>query len=94
MGIFDFFTGGEDGQIKRHAKRVRNLNAQVEDREVSAHWLAENGTEEAITALLGRYTITYEHRMKDAKEKELVLNLLLGLGKKACGTSYCWIGHA
>lgn len=91
MGFFDFLTGGEDGQIKRHAKRVKNLNAQVEDREVSAHWLAEHGSEEAIEALLGRYTITYEHRMKDAKEKELVYNLLMGVGAKACGPIKRWV---
>jgi len=91
MGIFDFFTGGEEGQIKRHSKRVRSLNSQGEDRELSAHWLAENGSEEAILGLLGRYTITYEQRMKDAKEKELVFELLLGLGARATGPIKVWV---
>ena len=33
MGLFDFITGGSDGQLKRHTKRAKNLNAQAEDRE-------------------------------------------------------------
>jgi len=82
MGWFDWLTGGEEGQVKRHVKRIRNLNAQAEDRTASAHWLAENGTEEAIVGLLGRFTITYEHRMKDTEEKNLVTELLRGLGKE------------
>lgn len=80
MGFFDFLTGGKDGQLKRHAKRVKNLNAQAEDRQVSAHWLAEDGSEEAVLGLLGRFEINYEQRMKDAQEKDLVYGLLRGLG--------------
>lgn len=80
MGIFDFLTGGKDGQLKRHAKRVKNLNAQAEDRQVSAHWLAEEGSEDAVLALLGRFEVNYEQRMKDAQEKDLVYSLLKGMG--------------
>jgi len=85
MGWFDWLTGGEESQVKRHAKRVRNLNAQGEDRQASAHWLAENGTDEAILGLLGRYTINYEQRMKDEEEKSLVTELLRGLGAEKIG---------
>lgn len=91
MGLFDFLTGGEDGQIKRHTKRVRNLNAQAEDRQASAYWLAENGSDEAIYGLLGRFTVNYEHSMKDAQEKDLVLNLLQDLGPKAVGPIEQWV---
>ena len=80
MGWLDWFTGGEDGQLDRHAKRVKNLNAQAEDRQASAHWLANNGTEKAIYGLLGRFSVTYEHQMKDAAEKDLVMDLLRELG--------------
>ena len=52
MGLFDFFTGGKEGQLKRHARRLKNLNAQAEDRQVSAHWLAEEGSEEEKAYLL------------------------------------------
>jgi hypothetical protein len=85
MGWFDWLTGGEESQVKRHAKRVRNLNAQGEDRQASAHWLAENGSEEAILGLLGRFTIHYEQRMKDEEEKTLVTDLLRGLGAGKIG---------
>lgn len=91
MGFFDFFTGGEEGQIKRHSKRLRNLNAQAEDRELSAHWLAENGSEEAILGLLGRYTVTYEQGMKDQNEKQLVYELLVSLGPKGGGPIRKWV---
>ncbi len=76
MGWFDWMTGGEEGQLKRHAKRVKNLNSQAEDRVASMHWLAEHGTEEAVIGLLGRFTINYEQRMKDGQEKDLTYALL------------------
>ncbi len=82
MGWFDWLTGGEEGQVKRHVKRIRNLNAQAEDRTASAHWLAENASEEAVIGLLGRFTITYEQTMKDTEEKNLVVDLLRGLGRE------------
>ena len=91
MGIFDFFTGGEEGQIKRHAKRLRNLNSQGEDRMLSAQWLAEQGSEEAIVGLLGRFMITYEQRMKDTQEKEQVHQLLLGLATRALPAIKQWV---
>jgi hypothetical protein len=86
MGWLDWLTGGEDGQLKRHVKRIRNLNAQAEDRISSAHWLAELGSEEAVVGMLGRFSINYEHRMKDTEEKNLVTELLRGLGRERIGS--------
>ena len=91
MGLLDWLTGGEDAQVKKHVKRMANLNAQTEDREFSAHWLAEHGTDEAIIGMLGRFNITLESRMKDAKEKELVYDLVAGLGHKATGPVRAWV---
>lgn len=85
MGLFDFFTGGKEGQLKRHARRIKNLNAQAEDRQVSAHWLAEEGSEEAVLGLLGRFEVNYEQRMKDGQEKDLVFDLLRGMGAARVG---------
>jgi HEAT repeat protein len=90
MGFLDFFTGGSEGQLKRHTKRARNLNAQAEDREASLHWLASDGSEQAILGLLGRYNVTYEHQMKDLNEKTLVFDLLEGLGESVCGPIKIW----
>ena len=71
MGFLDFLFGGsEEAQLKRHAKKVVNLNSQLEERQASAQWLAANGTEEAISALLKRFALTYEQRMKDADEND------------------------
>ncbi len=85
MGLFDFFTGGKEGQLKRHARRLKNLNAQAEDRQVSAHWLAEEGSEEAVLGLLGRFEVNYEQRMKDGQEKDLVFELLRSMGAARVG---------
>jgi len=94
MGLFDFFSGGADGQLKRHSKRAMNLNAQAEDREASLHWLAQEGSEQAILGLLGRYTVTYEHQMKDLNEKQLVFDLLDELGEEVCGPIKTWARSA
>ncbi len=91
MGLFDFLNGSEEAQIKRHAKRMTNINAQHEDRQASAHWLADNGTDPAIVGLLGRYTWTLESQMKDATEKKLVYELLVDLGPKVCGPAVEWM---
>jgi hypothetical protein len=91
VGIFDFFRTGEAAQLKRHAKRLSNLNAQKEDRIASAYWLAENGTEEAIIGLLNRFNMTYEHRMKDSEEKQHVYELLLGVGNVVTQPVRQWV---
>lgn len=91
MGLFDFLSGGEEAQLKRHAKRMTNINAQHEDRLASAHWLADNGSDAAITGLLGRFTWTLESQMKDAAEKKLVYELLTDLGPKSCAPMREWM---
>lgn len=91
MGFFDFLTGGEDGQIKRHARRMNNLNTQSEERDMSAHWLVENGSDAAIAGLLGRFTITIPSAMKDGKEKEQIVDMLIGLGPKVTAPIKEWM---
>jgi hypothetical protein len=90
MGFMDMFTGGKESQLKRHTKRLSNLNAQVEDRESSAYWLAENGSDQAILGLLGRFSVSYEHQMKDMKEKDLVFSLLKDIGADVVGPIKTW----
>lgn len=91
MGFFDFFTGGEAGALKKHVKRMKNLNAQAEERMISAEWLADNGTDEAIIGLLGRYAVVYEQRMKDTQEKDRVYELLKSLGPRVCDPIRQWV---
>ena len=81
MGMFDFIFGGPEKQVLRQCKRVSNKNAQPEDREAAAFWLAENGGEQAILGLLGRFEITIENQMKDLGEKQVVFDLLEEIGQ-------------
>ncbi len=81
MGWLDFLSfGSEEKMIRKHAVRIKNKDAQQEDRQASAIWLADNGSPEAIVGLLGRFEMTYEHHMKDAGEKSEVEDLVLALG--------------
>jgi len=92
MGFLDFLFGGDEKQVSRHAKRARDINTQPEERELSLHWLADNGSEEAVVGLLGRFTFAYEQRMKDTHEKELAHKLLVRLGKdKVSGPIRAWV---
>ncbi len=90
MAFFDFLLGGPAGQIKRHARRVANRDAQPEDREASAHWLSENGSEEALYALCGRFALQLEHGLKDRKEKDLACDLLAGHGAQGAAVAKRW----
>jgi len=87
MGIFDSLFGGAAGQLKRHGRRVADRDAQADDREASAHWLAENGSDEALRLLLGRFGLQLEHTLKDHKEKEKVLGLLVEHGARAAAVA-------
>lgn len=84
MGLFDFITGGgPEKQIQRQSKRVANRDAQPEDRDAAARWLAADGSPQALLGLMGRFDIAIENQMKDAGEKEQVFQLLLEHGQ-AC----------
>lgn len=92
MGIFDFlFSGGEDSQLKKHCKRLQNLNAPQEERVASAQWLADNKSPEAIEGLLRRFSINYEKQMKDVEEKEHIYGLLRKIGKDVVIPSKDWL---
>lgn len=83
MAFLDFLFGGDDAQIKKHARRIADRNAQPEDREGSARWLAEKGGEAALQGLLNRFNLQLEHTLKDQREKDYVLDLLAQHGATA-----------
>ena len=92
MGIFDFlFSGGENSQLKKHIKRLNNLNAPLEERMASAQWLTQQGSPEAIDGLLRRFALTYEKQMKDIEEKEYLYRRLKTLGEDALEPTKAWI---
>lgn len=83
MAFLDFLFGGDDAAIKKHTRRIADRNAQAEDREGSARWLADKGTEEALRGLFHRFNLQLEHSMKDQREKDYVLDLLAQHGATA-----------
>ena len=92
MGFFDFlFSGGENSQLKKHIKRLNNLNVQQEERLMSAQWLADNGSPEAISGLLRRFSLTYEKQMKDIEEKEYLLRMLIKIGDDVVEPTKQWL---
>ena len=92
MGLLDFLFGGsKESQFKRHAKRITNLNSQADDREASAEWLAQEGSPQAVTALLRRFNLNYEQRMKDTREKEHIYNLLENIGRDVLEPAKEWM---
>ncbi len=90
MAFFDFLLGGPAGQLKKHARRIANRDAQAEDREASAHWLAENGSEDALFALCARFALQLEHGLKDRKEKDIVFDLLADHGPRGATVARRW----
>lgn len=80
MGLFDFFTA--EGKFKRHLRRAADRDMPAEDRDISIRWLADNGSERAISGLLARFDVSLTQQIKDTNEKELVFQLLVGLGEK------------
>lgn len=88
MAFFDFlFGGGEAAQLKKHSRRMADRDAQAEDRENSARWLADQGSEEALHGLFNRFNLQLEHTLKDQKEKDFVLELLAEHKAKACAVA-------
>ncbi|MBN2798913.1 MAG: HEAT repeat domain-containing protein [Deltaproteobacteria bacterium] len=90
MDLMDLFSNDEK-KIARHTRRVTNRDAQPEDREASARWLADHGAPEALMGLMARFDMNLEHQLKDKGEKELVFSLLLDKGHSALGPIRSWL---
>jgi hypothetical protein len=90
MGLFDWFLS-EESQIQRHVRRLTNRDAQPEDRQESARWLAQKATPQAILGLLQRFDLNLEHQMKDSGEKDVVYGLLRDLGDKVLEPARAWL---
>jgi hypothetical protein len=80
MGIFDMFLS-EEKRIQKQQRTLTNRDAQAEDRETAARWLAENGSPKAIVALLTRFDMKLDNQLKDQAERDLVYSLLISLGQ-------------
>jgi HEAT repeat protein len=87
MGLKDLFSaeGRAERSLRKHVARAKNKDSQSADRFVSLEALrdaASDGSAEAMTGLLGRFTIRYDKSIEDEQEKEWVAEELTRLGGK------------
>lgn len=87
MAFFDFLT---PNSVPKHARRIANRDAQAEDREASAEWLAKDGSDAALLGLCARFGLQLEHQLKDRKEKDRVAELLTGHGQRGASAARGW----
>ncbi len=83
MGLFDVFKGGSG--LKKHIDRVGNKRAQQHERWESIQVLAKDGSEEAIRALLVRFTIRVDPSITDGEEKNAAFQGVIQHGDAAIG---------
>ncbi len=83
MGLFDVFKGG--GGLSKHAQRVANKRAQQHERWESIQALASDGSDEALRALLVRFTIRVDPSITDGEEKEATFAGIVKHGDAAVG---------
>ncbi|MFT4626211.1 MAG: hypothetical protein ACI8PZ_004887 [Myxococcota bacterium] len=77
--MFDWFLSKEK-RIAKHQRRITDRDAQAEDREASARWLADDGGPKGLRALLTRFDMNLTHQLNDKDEKEFVYALLASKG--------------
>lgn len=84
MGLFDVFKGGGGG-LKKHVARVANKRAQKHERWESIQVLANDGSDEAIRALLTRFTTRVDPSITDGEEKNEAFRGIVRHGEAALG---------
>ena len=85
MSLFDFLSKEKREQrtFDRNLGRVlRRTRAKDERMDESIHFLADLGTDEALTGLLRRYDVTIKSESMDRFEKELIYNLMVAKGSR------------
>ena len=82
MGLFDVFKGGGGG-LSKHVARVANKRAQKHERWESIQVLASDGSDEAIRALLTRFTIRVDPSITDGEEKNAAFHGVVQSGEAA-----------
>lgn len=87
--ISDFIAGLTDPEARKRnriaslRKKLQGKFGQTEDRRGAANVLAGMGTDEALRAMLARFTVTADNHTHDQDEKQLVSDLLLEAGPAA-----------
>jgi len=84
MGILDLIgLGGPEGKLRRLQKKATEKFGPPENRQGAIEELGELKTEEAVDALLMRYTIRVDPGITDDEEKARVLALIVQTGQTA-----------
>ena len=99
MGLFDVFSkeGRAEAAIKRAAAKAIHKHIQSPDRMKALDDLyraGEEGNEEAIYAMLKRFSFIYDKSIEDEQEKDWTYNAICSLGEKAVPPVRRYIEHA
>jgi hypothetical protein len=99
MGLFDVFSreGRAEAAIKRAAARAIHKHIQSPDRMKALDDLyraGEEGNEEAIYAMLKRFSFVYDKTIEDESEKDWTYNAVCSLGEKSYEPVRRYIMHA
>ena len=99
MGLFDMFSkeGRSEASLKRAAAKAIHKHIQSPDRMKALDDLyhaGEEGNEDAIYALLRRFSFVYDKTIEDEQEKEWAYNAMCSLGEKALGPVRRYIAQA
>lgn len=84
MGLFDVFKGSGGG-LQKHINRVTSKRAQSHERWESIQALANDGSDEAIRALLSRFSVRLDPSITDREEKDEVFQCVVRQGEAALG---------
>jgi HEAT repeat protein len=88
--MFDFILSTEK-KIAKNTRRLTNRDAQPEDRESSAQWLANEGSPQSMLGLLARFDLQLEHDINNQKELDYIYNLCVSLGDKMHEPALVWL---
>jgi HEAT repeat protein len=88
MGILDLFKGkkqdkpGPSWALQRKIKKALNKFIQAPERQAALQGLADEGSEDAVRALIKRLTFYVEPLTTDENEKNYVMDALVGFGPR------------
>jgi len=83
MDLLSFFRPSPQQQIEKLRKKVKEPHGDPANRINAARKLRDMGTEDALLALLDRFSIAASPSRQDEEEKEEILSWLIQLGDRA-----------
>ncbi len=85
MGLFDLLSKDkrEERSRSKNVQRALNKYAQSVDRMKSLEALADDGSDDALYALMRRFAMVYDKSIEDEQEKEWVFDTLVDKGRAA-----------